>query len=53
LTAFLAGKRISATDFEAGWVGAESADHAENEHASKVAISVFFKITSKMLSQRI
>jgi hypothetical protein len=48
LIAFLAGRSISATDLVLGCVGAESADHAENEHARKEAINIFFKIASEI-----
>jgi hypothetical protein len=48
--AFLAGCSVAETDLAAGCVGSESADHAENEKASKDTIKIFFIINSDIVS---
>jgi len=48
--AFLAGCSVAETDLAAGCVGSESADHAENEKASKDTIKIFFIMNSDIVS---
>ena len=48
--AFLAGCSVAETDLAAGCAGSESADHAENEKASKDTIKIFFIMNSDIVS---